>query len=649
MRCGRKDSLARADRRGSSLPVESGCVSMVQANCHAAVSTTQVVDRGNFAVVELLTPLDAAHRPRVQFGEIRKLRPKLGKAVLHVSLSAAPGEHLTDAQWTEIGQRYLHGMGLDDNQYLITRHDDTEHEHVHLLVNRIRFDGDVTSDSHDYRRHEVLMRAIERDYQLQPVRPSIEAKRHAATKGEIEQGLRTGVPSTRQRLQQLCDGAITTSRSYSDYAERLEAAGVELLPVTQLDAQKLSGLSYRLEGVMMKGSDLGRGYSPVGLAKRGISYEKNRDLAAVSRQREREEHRRPGDADRSIAPGEDRERQPIGVHAGADHAGDGGVDGRNALHADGDWAKEPRAQLAVRAGGNDRGEGGATRSGDGGAGGRPNEPGGPQHAVDALPAIGADWFADSGPRERILALAGTDARDEPIGRSTGGRAAAARDRSLEAVKAQIGAMGAERYEVVIINAKTKKQTTREWRTPDLVKSVNWLKRMNAQGSDIYIRPLGGPELMLVDGLDTQQLERIRGKGLAPAAVIETAPGQFEAWVKLSDFPLPESLRQTVLLGLARNFPRAGQLGRLAGFTNQQSEANRAGQQSYVLAREATGRVAPFARPYLEAIERLVREHAIERQRLAQVERERLIQIERQQLVQIEKAMRAPSRDRGRSR
>jgi hypothetical protein len=195
----------------------------------------------------------------------------LGKAVLHVSLSAAPGEHLTDAHWIEIGQRYLLGMGLDDNQYLITRHEDTEHEHVHLLVNRIRFDGEVTSDSHDYRRHEVLMREIERDYALQPLRPSIDAERHAATKGEIEQGLRTGVASTRQRLQQLCDGAVTTSGSYSEYGEWLEAAGVDLVPVTQLNGAKLSGLSYRLEGVMMKGSYLGKGYSPAGLAKRGVT------------------------------------------------------------------------------------------------------------------------------------------------------------------------------------------------------------------------------------------------------------------------------------------------------------------------------------------------------------------------------------------
>lgn len=45
-----------------------------------------------------------------EFGAIRKLRPNWSRAVLHVSLSAAPGEMLTDDQWREIGQRYLHGL-----------------------------------------------------------------------------------------------------------------------------------------------------------------------------------------------------------------------------------------------------------------------------------------------------------------------------------------------------------------------------------------------------------------------------------------------------------------------------------------------------------------------------------------------------------
>ena len=79
----------------------------------------------------LLNTNMAGQTPRelaAEFGEIRKLRPNLGKAVLHVSLSAAPGEKLTDAQWQEIGHRYLDGMGLDKNQFVITRHTDEEYD-----------------------------------------------------------------------------------------------------------------------------------------------------------------------------------------------------------------------------------------------------------------------------------------------------------------------------------------------------------------------------------------------------------------------------------------------------------------------------------------------------------------------------------------
>src|SRR5471032_1841920 len=276
-----------------------------------------------------------------EFGEVRKLRPKLGKAVLHVSLSAAPGEHLSDEQWQQVAQRYLHGMGLENNQYLVTRHMDTEHEHIHLLVNRIRFDGGVTSDSHDYRRQEALMRAIEREFDLQSVTPSIEVQRHALTKGEIEEGLRTGVPSTRQRLQQLCDGAATHCHSFSEYAERLAAVGVELVPVTQLEGRKMSGLSYLLDGVTMKGSDLGKGYSPMGLAKRGVSYDKERDGAAVGRCLERGAGGSAEPTNREPAASEADQRGRTGDAVGAASASNGRVDGRDYGKPGADRAAQP--------------------------------------------------------------------------------------------------------------------------------------------------------------------------------------------------------------------------------------------------------------------------------------------------------------------
>ena len=216
-----------------------------------------------------------------EFGAIRKLRPTLNRAVLHVSLSAAPGEELTDDQWREIGQRYLSGMGLDDNQYIMTRHTDTDHEHIHILANRITFAGATVSDSQDYKRQEALMREIEKEYNLKAVVPSKDAERRASTKNEIEKSIRTGQPSTRSQLQQLCAAAANDCPSVSEYAKRLDAVGVAVVPVYQGNGAKLSGLSYQLDGEVMKGSDLGKAYSPMGLSKRGVTYEQARDFEAI--------------------------------------------------------------------------------------------------------------------------------------------------------------------------------------------------------------------------------------------------------------------------------------------------------------------------------------------------------------------------------
>ena len=237
------------------------------------------------------------------------------------------------------------GMNFVHNQYLITRHKDTEHEHVHILANRITNTGKVVSDSKDYERQEALMRVIERDFGLLQLAPSAQAERRAPSRGEIEQHLRTGEASTRIRLQQLADVAAAGCSSYRAYQERLETVGVELIPVVQLEGAKLSGLMYRLDGVIMKGSDLGKGYSPAGLAKRGVSYEQGRDAEAVRRSFEREADRRaegqrgdalggqaaerrgserapeaagavPGHAERGRGAGPDRDRQHDSEDAG---------------------------------------------------------------------------------------------------------------------------------------------------------------------------------------------------------------------------------------------------------------------------------------------------------------------------------------------
>ena len=181
-----------------------------------------------------------------------------------------------------------------------------------------------------------------------------------------------------------------------------------------------------------------------------------------------------------------------------------------------------------------------------------------------------------------------------------------------------------RFEVGIRDAKAGQMMNRTWSRAELLaeQSVAWLKRMNAKGNDIYIRPAGEHGLVLVDDLKPQALERMKADGLDPAAIIETSPGNYQAWIKLSDSPLSADVRRIAAQDLARRYggdPNSADsrhYGRLAGFTNQKPQHTRPdGRQPYVLAHECPGKAAIAASVILERVE----------QHLAHQEREKRLE------------------------
>ena len=167
---------------------------------------------------------------------------------------------------------------------------------------------------------------------------------------------------------------------------------------------------------------------------------------------------------------------------------------------------------------------------------------------------------------------------------------------------------------------------RAWTSAELEKGVGWLKRMNARGHDIAIRPAGEHGLVLVAGLRSDGVARMADAGWTSAATIETSPGRYEAWVKLSEKPVEPAVRQAGAVYLSKSYggdpPRAeGQAyGRLAGFTNQEPEVSHEGRPPYVLAHDCPGKVAPEAAAVLARIEQQRREQEQERQKKEAQER-----------------------------
>ena len=122
-----------------------------------------------------------------EFGISRQLNPRLKKAVYHSSLSLPKTERLEDTTWSLLAHDYLEGMGFKDSQYVVYRHHDRDHDHIHIVASRIKItDGKTVSDSWDYARSEKLIRELEHKYKLTPTVSSKEKHCRQQTTGELK-------------------------------------------------------------------------------------------------------------------------------------------------------------------------------------------------------------------------------------------------------------------------------------------------------------------------------------------------------------------------------------------------------------------------------------------------------------------------------
>ena len=159
-------------------------------------------------------------------------------------------------------------------------------------------------------------------------------------------------------------------------------------------------------------------------------------------------------------------------------------------------------------------------------------------------------------------------------------------------------MGCREYEIGVRDP-VRGMVTRRGTASELEARVGWLRAMNAQGADIFVRPAEPEGLVLVDDVGRDALAHMTQEGLAPTVITETSPGNHQAWVRLAEGPVTREIGTEAARGLAGRYggdPRsaeAGHYGRLAGFTNRKPEhAREDGRQPYVLLREARGGCAP---------------------------------------------------------
>ena len=215
-----------------------------------------------------------------EFNIVRQLRPRLQKAVYHVSLNLPMSDKLNDNDFSCLAEDYLNGMGFDDNQHLVYLHTDQDHQHVHIIANRVKYSGDVVSDSGDYKRSQKLVRLLEKKYKLTQLDEFSKNQKSSLTQKEIEKAIRTGDVPIKVVLQQSVKEALRQATNVDQFIKQLQKNRIKLKFNLSKSTERVMGISFKYNDVIFKGSTLGRKFSWNNIIKQ-IDYEQGRDRAVI--------------------------------------------------------------------------------------------------------------------------------------------------------------------------------------------------------------------------------------------------------------------------------------------------------------------------------------------------------------------------------
>lgn len=211
----------------------------------------------------------------------RKARPEIAKVVGHISLSFHPDDapKLTDDMMIRLAGEYMRRMGITDTQYIVARHHDTEHPHIHILYNRVRYDRKLVPDNNERRRNTKVCKALKQKYGLT----------FSEGKKKVKTGKLHGPEQTKYAIYEAVKSALPDCQSLEALAGELERQGIVTTFVHRGGdaAKEIQGMTFTKDGVTFKASRVDRKFSYGNLMKVIGQNKAEADVQAMQQAEER--------------------------------------------------------------------------------------------------------------------------------------------------------------------------------------------------------------------------------------------------------------------------------------------------------------------------------------------------------------------------
>jgi hypothetical protein len=195
-----------------------------------------------------------------RFSRLHELNDRAQVKTLHITLNFDSSEKLSDDQLTAIADRYMQGLHMEDQPYLVYRHEDAGHPHIHIVTSLIQPDGiRINTDKMGKNLSEPTRKAIEKEFDLVPAQGKKQQTQQKYRDGETQKVIYGTETDTQEAMRKILE---KVSRDYrfaylTEYNAILRQYNVYAnIGSPQSNTRKHGGLLY--QALDEKGNKVGR-------------------------------------------------------------------------------------------------------------------------------------------------------------------------------------------------------------------------------------------------------------------------------------------------------------------------------------------------------------------------------------------------------
>ena len=177
----------------------------------------------------------------------------ISKPVAHISLdfSAQDKDRLTNKTMLRIAAEYMKKMGYNNTQYIIVRHNDTDHPHIHLVINRIDNDGKRISDKNEKLRSTKVCMELTKKYGLYIAKGKENVKEHRLKEPD----------KTKYEIYHALQSAVARSTDWAELISALKKSDISTQFKYKSGTSEVQGVKFAKNGYEFSGSKIDQQFS----------------------------------------------------------------------------------------------------------------------------------------------------------------------------------------------------------------------------------------------------------------------------------------------------------------------------------------------------------------------------------------------------